>query len=66
MIDEKSRDRAIAWSKPCPASDEVIEIPQLQEMSDFPADIQEAAAGFSQLQGQIRALGSSDLWRQLM
>jgi len=49
-----------------PASDEVIEIPQLQEMSDFPADIQEAAAGFSQLQGQIRALGSSDLWRQLM
>jgi hypothetical protein len=50
MIDEKSRDRAIAWSNPCPASDEVLEIPQAQEMSDFPAAIQEAAAGCSELQ----------------
>jgi hypothetical protein len=52
MIDEKSRDGAIAWSKPCPASDEIIEIPQLRKMSDFPADAQEAAAGFSELQAK--------------
>ena len=36
----------------CPASNnEIIEIRQVQEMSDFPADVQEAAAGFAELQG---------------
>jgi hypothetical protein len=50
MIDVKSRDEAIAWAKKCPASDnEVIEIRQVQEMSDFPAEVQEAAAGFDEL-----------------
>jgi hypothetical protein len=53
MIDVASRDEAIAWAKRCPASDnEVIEIRQVQEMSDFPADVQEAAAGFEQLQAK--------------
>src|SRR5260370_13051692 len=53
MIDVKSRDEAIAWAKRCPASDnEIIEIRQVQEMSDFPADIQSAAAGLSELQGR--------------
>src|SRR6476661_2565216 len=53
MIDVKSRDEAIAWAKRCPASDnEIIEIRQVQEMSDFPADIQAAAAGFSELQAK--------------
>jgi hypothetical protein len=51
MIDVKSRDEAIAWATRCPASDnEVIEIRQVQEMADFPADVQEAAAGFAELQ----------------
>src|SRR3954449_6609171 len=51
MIDVKSREEAIAWAKRCPASDnEVIEIRQVQEMADFPADVQEAAAGFAELQ----------------
>jgi hypothetical protein len=55
MIDVASRDEAIAWAKRCPASDnEVIEIRQVQEMSDFPADVQEAAAGFEQLQAKSR------------
>jgi hypothetical protein len=50
MIDVKSRDEAIAWAKRCPASDnEIIEIRQVQEMSDFPADVQEAAAGLTEL-----------------
>jgi hypothetical protein len=50
MIDVKSRQEAIAWAQRCPASDnEIIEIRQVQEMSDFPADVQEAAAGFAEL-----------------
>src|ERR1700688_2317774 len=45
MIDVTCREEAIAWAKRCPASaSEVIEIRQVQEMSDFPADVQEAAA----------------------
>src|SRR5437763_13888052 len=52
MIDVKSREGAIAWAKRCPAANnEVIEIRQVQEMADFPADVQAAAAGFSELQG---------------
>ena len=52
MIEVKSREEAIAWAKKCPASNnEVIEIRQVQEMSDFPPDVQEAAAGFNELQG---------------
>lgn len=51
MIEVKSREEAISWATRCPASsNEVIEIRQVQEMSDFPADVQEAAAGFSDLQ----------------
>ena len=55
MIDVKSRDEAIAWAKRCPAADnEIIEIRQVHEMADFPADVQEAAAGFDQLQAKSR------------
>jgi hypothetical protein len=51
MIQVKSRDEAIEWAKRCPASDnEMIEVRQVQEMEDFPADVQEAAAGFSEMQ----------------
>jgi hypothetical protein len=55
MIDVKSRDEAIAWAKRCPASgNEVIEIRQVHEMSDFPPDVQKAAAGFDELQRGMR------------
>ena len=58
MIDVTCREEAIAWAKRCPASEnEVIEIRQVQEMSDFPADVQEAAAGFIELQGRPEAGG---------
>ena len=51
MIDVKSKDEAIAWASRCPCSDnEMIEVRQVQEMSDFPADVQEAAAGFAEMQ----------------
>ena len=53
MIDVKSREEAIGWAKRCPASgNEIIEIRQVQELSDFPADVQQAAAGLSDLQGK--------------
>jgi hypothetical protein len=54
MIDVKSKEEAIAWASRCPASDnEIIEVRQVQEFSDFPADVQQAAAGFPEMQAQI-------------
>ena len=51
MIEVNSREEAIEWAKRCPASDnEIIEIRQVQEFTDFPADVQKAAAGFTELQ----------------
>ena len=56
MIQVKSRDEAIEWAKRCPGSEnETIEVRQVQEMSDFPADVQEAAAGFEEMQRSARA-----------
>ena len=49
MIQVKSREEAIEWATRCPGDDCVIEVRQVQEMSDFPADVQEAAAGFPEL-----------------
>jgi len=55
MIDVASREEAIAWATRCPASDnEIIEIRQVQEMADFPADIQEIVEGFPELQRKSR------------
>ncbi len=51
MIQVQSKQEAIEWAKRCPGSDnEVIEIRQVQEFADFPADVQKAAAGFEDLQ----------------
>jgi hypothetical protein len=59
MIEVGSKAEAVEWAKRCPASaNEVIEVRQVQEFSDFPADVQEAAAGFPEMQarpGQRRA-----------
>ena len=53
MIQVKSKEEAVEWASRCPASDnEVIELRQVMEMAEFPADVQEAAAGFSELPGQ--------------
>jgi hypothetical protein len=53
MIDVKSKEEAIEWASRCPASgNEVIEVRQVQEMADFPPDVREAAAGFSELQSK--------------
>jgi hypothetical protein len=54
MIQVKSKEEAIAWASRCPASDnEVIEIRQVQEMSDFPADVKEVAAQYPELQQKL-------------
>ena len=54
MIQVKSVEEAVDWASRCPASDnEVIEIRQVQEFSDFPADVKEAAAKFPELQVQF-------------
>src|SRR5512147_2043228 len=51
MIQVKSREEAIEWASRCPASEnEIIEIRQVQEFSDFPSDVQKAAAGFVEMQ----------------
>jgi hypothetical protein len=51
MIEVNSREEAIEWARKCPASNnETIEVRQVQEMADFPADIQEIASGFAELQ----------------
>jgi len=51
MIQVRSREEAIEWAKRCPASpNEIIEIRQVQELADFPPDVQKAAAGFAEMQ----------------
>jgi hypothetical protein len=42
VIQVKSREEAIQWAMRCPGSEnEVIEIRQLMDISDFPTDVQE-------------------------
>ena len=57
MIQVKSREEAIEGAKRCPGDDCIVEVRQVQEMSDFPADVQEAAAGFTELQSGKRNQG---------
>ena len=51
MIQVKSKEEALEWAKRAPMGpNEIIEVRQVQEMSDFPPDVQEAAAGFEEMQ----------------
>lgn len=46
IIQVKSKAEAIEWASRCPAADnEIIEVRQIQEFEDFPADIQALVAG---------------------
>ncbi len=50
MIKVKSKEEAIEWARRCPASgNEIIELRQVQEFDDFPADVQAAAEGFNEM-----------------
>ncbi|WP_020648653.1 YciI family protein [Solimonas variicoloris] len=56
MIRVNSREEAIAWACRCPAGEnEVIEVRRVQEMEDFPDDIQQIVAGFPELGTAARA-----------
>jgi hypothetical protein len=47
IIQVRSREEAIEWAKRAPMSDnEIIEVRQIQEIPDFPEDLQKAAEGF--------------------
>jgi hypothetical protein len=51
MIQVKSRQEALDWASRCPALDnEVIEVRQVFEMTDFPPDVRKAAENFDLLQ----------------
>jgi hypothetical protein len=60
MIQVRSKEEAVEWARRCPGSEnEVIEIRQVQEMSDFPPDVRVAAAGLPELQGKPGGRGMS-------
>ena len=53
MIQVKSKEEAIEWAKRAPmGDDELIEIRQVQEMENFPPDVQAAAAGLDEMMGR--------------
>jgi hypothetical protein len=53
MIQVKSRQEALDWASRCPALDnEIIEVRQVFEMTDFPPDVQKAAENFGALKRQ--------------
>jgi hypothetical protein len=50
IIQTRSREEAIEWAKRAPMSNnEIIEVRQIFEMADFPADVQKAAEGYENL-----------------
>jgi hypothetical protein len=56
MIKVNSREDAIAWASKCPASDEeMIEVRQVYEMSDFPAETisEETAKRAERIEGRL-------------
>jgi hypothetical protein len=56
ILDVKSKEEAIEWAKRCPASEnETIEIRQMMEITDFPADVQETVARLEEMQGEAQA-----------
>jgi hypothetical protein len=53
MIQVKSRQEALDWASRCPALDnEIIEVRQVFEMTDFPPEVRKAAENFDQIQRQ--------------
>lgn len=55
IIDVPSRADAVEWATKCPGGDnEIVEVRQIQEMSDFPEDVQAVATNFETMQAQRR------------
>jgi hypothetical protein len=50
IIQVRSREEAIEWATRAPmATNEIIEVRQIHEMGDFPADVKNEAEGFKEL-----------------
>jgi len=53
MIQVNSKEEAIEWASRCPASDnEIVEVRQVQEFSEFPAEVRATASGFPEMQAR--------------
>lgn len=58
MIQARTREEAIEWAKRAPMSNnEIIEVRQVFEMSDFSEDVQKAAEGYADLPHPAAAKG---------
>jgi hypothetical protein len=58
IIQVRSREEAVEWAKRAPmGNNEIIEVRQIHEMSDFPEDVQKAAEGFESLSNSTAAKG---------
>ena len=53
VIQVNSKAEAVTWASRCPADNAVIEVRQVFEVSEFPADVQKVAATFPELQAQM-------------
>jgi hypothetical protein len=54
LIQVKSKEEAVQWAMRCPGSDnEVIEIRQVMEFSDFPADVKQVADKYPGVQESL-------------
>lgn len=52
IIQVKSREEAVAWAMRCPGSgNEILEVRQVQEMSEFPPEVKAVVDKFPDLQG---------------
>lgn len=55
IINVNSLQDAVAWASRCPGGDnEVIEVRQIQEFEDYSEDVQQAAAGFKEMQDSAK------------
>jgi len=51
LIQVKSKDEAIQWASRCPGDENAtIEVRQVQELADFPADVQKVLGNFPDMQ----------------
>jgi hypothetical protein len=54
MIQVKSKEEAAEWASRCPAAEtDIIELRQVMEMADFPADVRNAVSEFPELLGEF-------------
>jgi hypothetical protein len=59
IIQVKSREEAIEWAKRCPAGESgMIEIRRVGEFSEFPPEVQEAAAKFPEMHARRSRLAA--------